>query len=107
MLRDPGTRDAFREAPDREIGKSGKSATRCPTQAAGFHWRHAEASVGEKSRLHSNPLIGRRSVSDTWNLVDPVRKVEFELLQFMLISPRVSSKPETLDRFKTEIELCR
>jgi len=46
-------------------------------------------------------------VSDTWNLVNPVRKIEFELLQFMLISPKVSSKPETLDRFKTQIELGR
>jgi hypothetical protein len=34
-----------------------------------------------------NPLIGCRSVSDTWNLVNPVRKVEFELLQFVLSPP--------------------
>jgi len=27
-------------------------------------------------------------MSDTWNLFNPVRKVEFELLLFMLISPR-------------------
>ena len=28
-----------------------------------------------------NPPIGYRSVSDTWSLANPVRKVEFELLQ--------------------------
>jgi hypothetical protein len=28
-----------------------------------------------------NPRIGYRSASDTWSLVNPVRKVEFELLQ--------------------------
>ncbi len=66
-----------------------------------------ERQLAQNPDHTQNPLIGCRSVSDTWNLVNPVRKVEFELLQFMLISPTVSSKPETLDRFKTQIELGR
>ena len=65
-----------------------------------------ERQLAIKRHYTQNPLIGCRSVSDTWNLVNPVRKIEFELLQFMLISPRLSSKPKT-NRFKTQIELGR
>jgi len=35
-----------------------------------------------------NPPIGYRSVSDTWSLVNPVRKVEFELLLLSRVTRR-------------------
>jgi hypothetical protein len=36
-----------------------------------------------------NPPIGYRSVSDTWSLANPVRKVEFELLQITAVRLKV------------------
>ena len=38
-------------------------------------------SIDATSRSHSKSPIGYRSVSDTWSLANPVRKVEFERLQ--------------------------
>jgi hypothetical protein len=38
-------------------------------------------SLAKHPDYTQNPPIGYRSVSDTWSLANPVRKVEFELLQ--------------------------
>src|ERR1019366_6378614 len=45
--------------------------------------------IGVISRLRSKSPIGYQSVSDTWSLANPVRKVAFKLLQFILTTKTV------------------
>src|SRR5208337_2539623 len=71
-----------------------------PFSRALVGWHH-QSLIGRGSRhcyginYTQNPPIGYRSVSDTWSLVNPVRKVEFDYYtkRIQTEPPRETLKP--------------